>query len=74
MPQTQKVTGVATNIRREKDGTLIVRYHSTDVVTVKADGSIVLDTGRMENSHNAHADESSEQSIQFGLSGVSEGF
>jgi hypothetical protein len=45
MGQTSRVTGRATNVKREADGTLVVRYHSTDVVTVKPDGSIVLDTG-----------------------------
>jgi hypothetical protein len=45
MGQTQKVSGRATKVKRGEDGTLTVRYHATDVVTVKADGSIVLDTG-----------------------------
>jgi hypothetical protein len=44
MSQTQEVRGRATNVKRDKDGTLTVRYHWTDVVTVQPDGTIVLDT------------------------------
>jgi hypothetical protein len=45
MGQTQRVSGRATNVKRDADGTLTVRYHSTDVVTVKPGVSIVLATG-----------------------------
>lgn len=45
MSQTTKVRGVATSVRREVDGTLVVRYHSTDVVTVQPDGTVILKTG-----------------------------
>lgn len=40
-----KVHGVETSIRKRPDGTLIIRYHQTDVVTVKPDRTIILNTG-----------------------------
>ena len=45
MGQTQMVRGRATNVKREADGSLVVRYHSTDVVTARPDGSVELRTG-----------------------------
>jgi len=44
MGQTAVVRGRATNVK-EVDGELVVRYHATDVVTRKADGTIILKTG-----------------------------
>ena len=44
MGQTQRVSGVATSIRRDQDGYTCVRYHQTDVVRFK-DESIILNTG-----------------------------
>lgn len=45
MSQTQKLGTRATSFRRDKDGTLTVQYHATVVVTVKSDGTVILDTG-----------------------------
>lgn len=43
MAQTQRISGVATNVRTD-NGQTVVRYHSTDVVKFDAD-TIVLDSG-----------------------------
>ena len=43
MAQTQRISGVATNVQT-KNGVTTVRYHSTDVVTFD-DNTIKLDTG-----------------------------
>ncbi len=45
MGQQHTVGTVATTVKRNTDGTLVVRYHSTDVVTVYPNGKIVLNTG-----------------------------
>ena len=45
MGQLTKVSGRATSIVRDSDGTLRVAYHATNVVTVHPDGSITLDSG-----------------------------
>ena len=45
MGQTQQVQGRATNVKRDEAGNLVVRYHSTDVVTARPDGSVELRTG-----------------------------
>lgn len=43
--QTKRLAGRATVARRESDGSVAVRYHSTDILTARPDGSIVLNTG-----------------------------
>lgn len=45
MSQTQKCRGTATKIKKGSDGSLVVTYHNTDVVTKLADGTIILKTG-----------------------------
>ena len=45
MTQQHSLGKVATTIKRDDDGTLRVRYHSTDVVTLYNDGRLVLDHG-----------------------------
>jgi hypothetical protein len=45
MGQTQTLGKTATKVSRSPDGTLTVRYHNTDVVTVYPNGRIVLDAG-----------------------------
>jgi len=43
MSQSQKVRGVATSVEK-RDGWMVVRYHSTDVVRFNSQ-SIILDSG-----------------------------
>jgi hypothetical protein len=45
MSQTQRLGTRSTSVRRSTDGTLTVTYHATDVVTVRPDGVIILNTG-----------------------------
>jgi hypothetical protein len=45
MGQTHTVRGRATSVRRDNSGVLSVVYHSTEVVRVNPDGSVVLDSG-----------------------------
>lgn len=45
MTQTHKLGTRYTTLARLGDGTIRVTYHSTDVVTVRPNGDIVLDTG-----------------------------
>lgn len=42
---TKRLAGRATVARRESDGSVAVRYHATDILTAKPDGSIILNTG-----------------------------
>jgi hypothetical protein len=44
MAQTHTVRGVATEVIRDS-GSIIVRYHATNVVVVAMDGTITLNTG-----------------------------
>jgi hypothetical protein len=45
MGQTSRVQGRATTVKKDSAGNLVVTYHSTDVVTVKPDGTVELRTG-----------------------------
>lgn len=45
MARTNRIGSHATNVLRDGTGRIIVRYHSTDVVTVEPDKRIVLNTG-----------------------------
>ena len=45
MTQQARIGKHATSVKRSTDGTLTVRYHWTDVVTVYPNGKMVLDTG-----------------------------
>jgi hypothetical protein len=42
MGQTQKVSGRATKVKKDEAGNLVVRYHSTDVVTSRAGSRLQL--------------------------------
>ena len=64
MTQLRKVTGVATSIRMEQ-GKTIVRYHSTDVVTVYPNGNVKLDTGGWRTATTKVR--MNQASAQFGL-------
>lgn len=64
MAQTQICRGTATNVKQE-NGELVVRYHSTDVVTRKADGTIILKTGGWRT--NTTRTRQNQAAAQFGL-------
>jgi hypothetical protein len=45
MGQMSKISKNNTAISRNADGSIVVRLHSTDVVTVATDGTVTLNTG-----------------------------
>ena len=45
MTQTSKVTGVATTVYTDEDGSLCVKYHNTTVWRKRPDGSVMLNAG-----------------------------
>jgi hypothetical protein len=45
MAQTRKVRGRATKVQKGEAGNLVVRFHTTDVVTVYHNGTVILRTG-----------------------------
>ena len=63
MPQTQRVSGVATSIRGE-EGRTIIRYHNTDVVSFN-DKDVILNTGGWKTATTKTR--MNQASNQFGL-------
>ena len=65
MGQVTTVGKVATSVKRDEQGTLTVRYHWTDVVTVTAKGKITLNHG----GYMTHTTKTrmNQTSFQFGL-------
>lgn len=45
MSQMHTVKGIATTVKTDNKGTIVVRYHETDVVVVRPNGRITLNTG-----------------------------
>ncbi len=64
MTQMREAKGIATHVMAT-NGMISVKYHSTEVVSVKRDGSIVLDTGGWKTATTKTR--MNQASNQFGL-------